>query len=208
MENVPMESPLVNQIESSIPQLCDTANTCSVWDHDSYNQAADLAKFISEALKTVESERKRITAPMNEALKATNAMFKKLGDPLDSALSVIKGKILKYKMDEDRRAREELERQKEEQRAKIAAAALAGQPAIVEAVENLAAIAPGPTTAARGGFGSVSTMKRWTYTVIDPALVPHPYLVIDAKAVNEAIRSGVREIPGLKIEQVETAVVR
>ncbi|RTL07342.1 hypothetical protein EKK58_02185 [Candidatus Dependentiae bacterium] len=208
MENLPIESTLVSQIQSSVPQLCETANTCAVWDHDSYNQAADLAKFISEALKTVESERKRITQPQNEALKATNAMFKKLADPLDSALSVIKGKILKYKMDEDRRAREELERQKEEQRAKIAAAALAGQPAIIEAVENLAAIAPVPTTAARGGFGSVSTMKRWTFEVVDISKVPGELMVLDSVKVNAWIKSGIKEIPGLKIFQVETAVVR
>ncbi len=202
------ESPLVSQIQNTLPQLCDTANNCLVWDHDSYNQAADLAKFISEAVKTIESERKRITAPLNESLKATNSLFKKLSEPLEAALTITKGKILKYKTDEDRRAREELDRQKAEQAAKIAEAAKAGAPIPVDAVENLSAVATVPTTAARGGFGSVSTMKRWAFEVVDFHLIPRHFLQVDSVLVNQAIKSGEREIPGLKIHQVETAVVR
>jgi hypothetical protein len=186
---------------------------------DSYNQAADLAKFISEAVKTIESERKRITQPMNESLKATNSLFKKLSDPLESALTVTKGKILKYKMDEDRRAREKLEREQsearalqEEQRKKEQAALEAGKPPPAplpqEAVANLNAMAPTPTTAARGGFGSVTTQKRWTFRVVNKSLVPPGLLEIDTPAVNALIKEGIREIAGLEIFQVETAVVR
>lgn len=203
-----VESELVMQMRSTLPQLIETANTCEVWDHDSYNQAADLAKFISEAVKTIESERKRITQPLNESLKATNKLFANLSSPLEAALAVTKGKILKYKLEEDRRAREELERKKAEALAAEAEAIRNNEPVPLEVVANLDAMAPVPTTAARGGFGSVSTQKRWTFRVTDKLAVPPVYLLVDEKRVNQAIRDGMREIPGLEIYQEEIAVVR
>ena len=56
--------------------------------------------------------------------------------------------------------------------------------------------------------GSASVSHRWKATVLDPEQVPRQYLVVDMKAINAAVRAGVREIPGVRVEQVAGLAVR
>lgn len=56
--------------------------------------------------------------------------------------------------------------------------------------------------------GKANTRKRWVAEVIDIEQVPRQYLVVDQAALNAAVRSGVREIPGVKIEQKTELSVR
>lgn len=56
--------------------------------------------------------------------------------------------------------------------------------------------------------GSASTRMVWKGVVTDAALVPREYLVVDQKAINAAVKAGVREIPGVTIEQVPELAVR
>lgn len=60
-------------------------------------------------------------------------------------------------------------------------------------------------------FGSPSVKgvtKRWTFSVIDPALVPREYLVVDEAKIRAAMNAGVRDIPGVKFEQTESLTSR
>lgn len=190
MEN----SPVLEKITANVPKLCEAAERAQIWDETSYNEAADLTKFLSESVKTVESERKRITKPMNDSLKAANAFFAKASEPLERAVTIIKGKILEYKKKEERfaeQARLEAEKKRKE---------LEPEP-----------VAPVVTpTIARGTFGTVSTQKRWTFEVKDLEAVPAQYITktVNSQAVRTAISDGVREITGLQIYEVESAVVR
>jgi hypothetical protein len=92
-----------------------------------------------------------------------------------------------------------------------AAAALEAENA-ARAAEVAAKSQPALTVAApvplRGTSGSASTRKRWKAEVIDEAAVPRQFLVVDTKAINAAVRDGVREIPGVRIEQVDELSVR
>lgn len=56
--------------------------------------------------------------------------------------------------------------------------------------------------------GSSSVSKQYGYTIESLADVPREYLMIDHDKVTEAIRSGVRQIPGLKIEEKYSASIR
>jgi type I site-specific restriction-modification system R (restriction) subunit len=59
-----------------------------------------------------------------------------------------------------------------------------------------------------------STRKVWKVTAIDKAQVPAEFLVVDEKAIREAMRTGLREngnppeIPGVTFEQVPELAVR
>lgn len=57
-----------------------------------------------------------------------------------------------------------------------------------------------------GGTGY--TRKPWTFEVVDPLAIPREFLEIDTKAINDAIRNGERNIPGLLIFQETTFVTR
>ena len=71
---------------------------------------------------------------------------------------------------------------------------------------------PAATVAAparlRAESGAVSTRKRWVATVEDETRIPRQYLKVDTAAINAAVNDGVREIPGVRIEQETTLAVR
>lgn len=53
----------------------------------------------------------------------------------------------------------------------------------------------------------VATRKVWKAIVTDPMQVPREYLAVDQAALNAAVRAGIREIAGVRIEQVDQLAV-
>jgi len=70
---------------------------------------------------------------------------------------------------------------------------------------NAPAVAPPPRLS--GGGASISVRKRWTYTVEDLDAVPAAYKSLNLGAVQRAINSGARDIPGLRIFSTTDAAV-
>ncbi len=52
------------------------------------------------------------------------------------------------------------------------------------------------------------TTKRWTFEVTDPELVPRQYLHPDASKIQEAVKTGTRDIPGIRIFQTTGLSIR
>lgn len=60
-------------------------------------------------------------------------------------------------------------------------------------------------------FGSQNVKgitKRWTFSIVDPTLVPREYLTVDESKIRQAMNAGVRDIPGVKFEQTESLTSR
>lgn len=56
---------------------------------------------------------------------------------------------------------------------------------------------------------SMTTFRKYiTFEIVDITKVPAEYLSVDTKAINQAIRNGVRDIPGLKIFEKLSTVMR
>ena len=55
---------------------------------------------------------------------------------------------------------------------------------------------------------NASVRMVWAFDIKDIAQIPSEYLVLNEKAVREAIKAGVREIPGLKIYQKPTVAIK
>ena len=56
--------------------------------------------------------------------------------------------------------------------------------------------------------GVKGATKRWTHEVTDATKVPSEYLMVDEKKIREAIATGVREIPGVRIFQADGLTIR
>lgn len=50
--------------------------------------------------------------------------------------------------------------------------------------------------------------KVWTFAVKDESQVPREYLSVDEKKIRDAVRAGVREIPGVDVFQDTQIVIR
>lgn len=76
--------------------------------------------------------------------------------------------------------------------------------------EKVASSSAADRSRTRGDFAMVSITETWKFRVVDAALVPREFLIINDAAVNAAIRgaTGRREIAGLEIFKESKAVNR
>lgn len=62
---------------------------------------------------------------------------------------------------------------------------------------------------ARSDYGQTAYKRqRWDFEIVDIALVPREYFSLDERLVRQAIRSGIRDIPGLRVYDAGKIVVR
>jgi fused signal recognition particle receptor len=90
-----------------------------------------------------------------------------------------------------------------EEAAREAEQAVKDAPAVEVPETQLAPVAPLSSSS-----GSVASRKRWVAEVVDATKVPREYWAVDQKKINQAVRDGVREIPGVRIQQVDELAVR
>lgn len=104
------ETPVEIKFRASAKELCDLAGDALIMTRPDLSNATDLVKTIKSRSKEIEEERKRLVKPFNDGVDAINGRFKGMKLPLDEAETVLKGKMLKFQQEEERRAREEQER--------------------------------------------------------------------------------------------------
>ena len=80
---------------------------------DQLEQAGSDLKVIKGLQKQVEDKRTAITKPLNDALKAVNDLFRGPAVWLADAETALKGKMLGYRQEQERKAAEEQRRQEE-----------------------------------------------------------------------------------------------
>ena len=56
--------------------------------------------------------------------------------------------------------------------------------------------------------GKLKKVKKWTWELENENLIPRDYLCIDEKKIAEAVKQGVRNIPGIKIFEKEEITMR
>ncbi len=122
-ELIPAEakgSKLATQVIRKTPHFVESAGALEVKDADDFALAADISRDIATMRSRLEDERKGIKAPILEAGRKVDAFFKALDEGLQKAVTVIDGKLTKYRNDErariqadERRAAEEARKERE-----------------------------------------------------------------------------------------------
>jgi len=132
------------------------------------------------------------------------------------------------KIDEEARlAREAAEKEAAEARARAEEAAKAGDAdaarlaeiakaeeakaqvvAEMPTVQVEAPVIPKASGPVRTAAGTASNKKVWKFEITDAQAVPREYLVVDEKAIREAVKAGVRTIPGVNIFETTDIAIR
>lgn len=190
------------EIGQQTRSLLKTIESLTITDEQSLAVAVETGVIASKMLKDLELARKKFVDPLNKELKETNAFFKRFIEPLSSLKQALADQISAYhkeqvqiKLEEQRRAQAILDKQRAEaiqQGKHVPSVAIDLPPEEIQAT-------------VQSDTGQATARKRWTYKVVDLQKVPRRYLCLDTKAINEEIRIGAREIPGLEIYQ-ETGV--
>jgi hypothetical protein len=173
-------------------------------------------KIVREKVGTYNAEQERIRAEEEARLEAERQDRERKAREAREAQEAVECAKREQAQREAREA-EKLAAEANDAEEAEAAEALAEEARIAaeEAATAEAAIAslpevqlPKATVAAPAKPAGVSTRKVWKHRIVDPSAVPREYLMIDEKGIRSAVREGVREIPGVVIEQVDEMAVR
>lgn len=178
--------------------------------------ACRLLKEVSEYNKALTAQRQELTKPLKDEARAIEAEYKKPLDFLKEADATIRAKINAYLTAERKRIEAEAlaAKQAAEDEALRQAEALEKDKAAAAQYDEVTAAAIRESIDEKQNSLIEATAKQekinqssetavvrqiWTFRVTDISKVPAEFLLINEKAVREAIRSGVREISGISI---------
>lgn len=193
--------------DEQIDKMVALAEAMEIKDDASNEQAVRMAAQAKRLNGAIEDARTAFVKPHNEHVKQVNCLSKVYQGRLAQIETGLKRKISVYSQEKEleRRKQEEAARKAQaEVQAKINAEAKA---AGVEPVKIEAPAVPAQDKVVRTEAGTASQRKVWKFEVMDPAAVPRAYLLVDEKSIREAVKMGVREIPGVRIyEETETII--
>jgi len=195
--NISRMEEITQPFNEQIPELVDAAESFVVESEEDVSKASEFMSSLKKMERAIEDKRLEVTRPINESIKTLNAMFKELSAPILSATNTMYSKIMSWRTKEKARI-------EEERMALLKAQALAAKNNDEELVEAIEELKPAPV---QQTINKAQTRLIWTYEVIDTTKVPIEFLEVNTSAVGEAVRKGIRDIPGIKIYQKEILAI-
>jgi hypothetical protein len=193
-------------------------------DGATYELAAEELTGIKRRAAALDEQRKSITKPLDDAKKAVMDLFRGPLDLLTRAEGILKGKMLTYQQEEQRKANEariaaERAAQAERDRlaaeaAKLEAAGRAGEAVVQRAVAEMI-VAAAPAVAEAPKVAGVSTRTSVDFEVVDllqlvQHIAKHPELINLVVEDSVKLRAYVRglgmacQLPGVKVFEKAT----
>lgn len=188
-------------------------------------KACEFLKEINSYNKTVKSLKSAEEAPFKSSLKEITEKYKNALDFLAEAEKLLRSKISDYaeiklerlreiqKLDTKRAEEIAIKKLDELQALKESAGDYdeVTKAVLISSIDSkVNAVIEEISTADEISVGNSMTTfrKHITFEIVDITKVPAEYLSVDTKAINQAIRNGVRDIPGLKIFEKLSTVMR
>lgn len=216
---------IVQPVEIDARKKIDEINEMPVLCRVDFEKTSEWLKLVAGTEKNIKKLEKEKCAPHKAEIDAIKAVFAKPLELLATAQQIARNKLNAYlmaerKIAEDNARREFADRQKEAQKElrkldrkeKTAdkydiATANALRESIADKRQDIIDKATAPIEINQSGENA-SVRMVWAFEIKDIAQIPSEYLVLNEKAVREAIKAGVREIPGLKIYQKPTVAIK
>ena len=208
----------VSPMELQAREWLETLNAVVIADSVTYEQAGAKLKELKQYTKTIKENKTTDIKPLKDGIKKLEDKYNKPLALLAEADAIIREKMNKYLNDElNRRAEAEAEakRQAEELALKqaleleevkkqasnydpITARAMVSS---LEDKQNELIDQTAKTEVVNLSTENNIVSKVWDFELVDISAVPQEFIILNDKAVRQAIREGVREIKGLKIFQ-------
>jgi len=191
-----------------IQEMAAEAAALVVNSPESNLNAVEMAGQVKKFDKVLEEGRVKYTRPAHEYLKGINGLIKPFQAKLKEIEDGLKAKISQHQV------RVELEQRKAEEAARKAQAELQTQleadakKAGVEAPKLEPAVIARFDPATRTESGTAYQRTTWEFEIEDGTKVPGEYKIVDERLIREAVRAGVRQIPGVRIYQKTQTQIR
>lgn len=218
-------SNLINPVEIKAREFLLKIRASEIANEGDNLKACEMLKNINVYTKTVKSLKAEEEKPVKSALKEISDKYKNALDFLTEAEKILRSKIADYaelKLEKlnliasaaQKTAEEEALRKLDELQALRESAGQydeVTQAAIISSIDSkVNAVIDNSEIKIDNTLGNsaASFRKYITFKIVDIQKVPAEFLSVDTKAVNTAIRNGIREIPGLEIVEKLTPVVK
>lgn len=218
-------SNLINPVEIKAREFLLKIRASEIANEGDNLKACEMLKNINSYVKTVKSLKAEEEKPIKSSLKEISDKYKNALDFLTEAEKILRSKIADYaglKLEKlnliasaaQKTAEEEALRKLDELQALRESAGQydeVTQAAIISSIDSkVNAVIDNSEIKIDNTLGNsaASFRKYITFKIVDIQKVPAEFLSVDTKAVNTAIRNGVREIPGLEIVEKLTPVVK
>lgn len=206
---VSADDPRVRPVAKEVATLTEQVETFEVTTAADFERGAEILKAIKAALNSTEEQRKEITQPLDASKKRVMDLFRPFTDSLAAAERKLKQRLVSWKNEQDRIAREEARKADEKARKdreklekQAADAEAAGRTERADALRDRAVsiVAAVPITEAPRVSG-ISTRKIYKFRIVDASKVPDQYKVIDEKRIGAVVRALKTDanIPGVEV---------
>jgi hypothetical protein len=187
--------------EQELAAMKARAETLKISDEQSAEEAAALGATCAKIEKAVEASRAYFKQPALEFGRNIDAFCRVYTEKAQAAKRTLSSKLGAWQAQKKKEALEQLRKEQEAavvlQKQIEDEAKEAGTDALVQLVIPRAA---SPQTPIRTEAGNATLVEKWVCTVLDPALVPREYCEVKQSLLNAAVRAGIRDIPGCRIE--------
>jgi hypothetical protein len=208
--------------EQRLTDLVSSATRAKAVDQESAGRCGELVKQIGAAAKVIEEARETVKQPYLEAGRSVDAAAKAKSGPLLDAKTSVTNMLNVFVREEEQKRQAEQRRADEARRAaeaeareRAAEAEKDGKPVSEpEPVQVYAPVAEEPTRI-RGDYGTLTSARKvWKHEVTDYTLA---FMAVEKnanvreaidKAIAAQVRSGEREIAGVRIFEDTVAQVR
>ena len=190
----------IQSMTLNIDSMVEIATSIVIKDDKSQLAANSLAAKAKTLNKDLEARRKEIIKPSQEFVKKVNNFAKIFTEKLKLVWTEVDRKDLLYsnQVELERRKQEELIRKANEKLQKDLDKE--AKESGVAAPQVQAKPLPKVDQTIRTEEGTSFWRDNWIGEITDPAQVPAEYCSPDQKKINAAVKQGVREIPGVLIE--------
>jgi len=196
-------------LETKGTALINQANALKITTAEESADAVNISGQLQEVTKQVKKKCEDFLEPYKKVTAAINGPKKRITEAVTNAKNIINQKLFQFKK------QEEIEQAKQQKMIDEASKKLQknlneqAKELGIKAPQVAPIQAPKPATVLRGDSGaSVYSRKVWTAEVVNEKEVPREWCSPDMKKINDSVRMGKRDIPGVKIFEKETVVTR
>jgi hypothetical protein len=187
---------------ANVESMKGEATALVVEDPTGEGRGAEMTAQVKRLKKMIEQKQGDIIKEASEFVRSVQGFTLPFRKDLEAIEAEIKSKLSAYAYKKEMKRREDeaaARKAIEEAQKKINAQA---KKAHIEPVQLPTPVVPQQSAPVRTESGTTSYISQWAYEVEDVSKIPARYLIADPTnkaAVNESIRAGIREIPGLRI---------
>jgi len=160
--------------------------------------ATDDLSIIARVKKALEAKRKEFIQPLQDHIKEINDAFKRLMEPIEIADKTTRSKILAFQQEQERIRREQEEVNRLRMEAAQKEMELKGE---LSELVSLVEVSPEAPKRVSTDMGTAGQRDNWKWEVVDFALVPDGYKMINSGVLTPVVKAskGKITIPGIRI---------